>query len=85
MSGVDPSCLRKQLDNVCVVLFDRWCERREVTSLRYLLHACPFLPSTPRLIGRVSASLRELLTLHPDSPGTQDRRLKASLLSLAGQ
>jgi hypothetical protein len=29
----DASHLRKQLDDVCIALFDRWCERRELTPL----------------------------------------------------
>jgi hypothetical protein len=84
-SGVASSCLRQQLDEVCMVLFDRWCERREVTPLLYLLHAWPFLPSTPHPIRLVSAALRDLVTFHLESLDTHDRSLIASVLSMAGE
>jgi hypothetical protein len=58
-SGGDPSCLRKQLDDVCMVLFDRKCERK-VKPLFYLLHAWPILPSSTHPVRRVFAVRRDL-------------------------
>jgi hypothetical protein len=40
--------LRKRVDDLCIALFDRWCERREITPLIYLLHAWPLFPSNPK-------------------------------------
>jgi len=81
--GEDQSRLRKQLDDLCIELFDRWCERRELTPLLYLLHAWPFLPSTPHPVRGVSAALRDLSTFHKEALDDHDQRLIASVLSLA--
>jgi hypothetical protein len=67
--------LRGQVDDRCIELFDRWCERRALTPLIYLLHAWPFFPTTSRAVERVSKSLHELLAYHPDALDDSDRQL----------
>ncbi|WP_206996556.1 hypothetical protein [Trinickia mobilis] len=67
--------LHRQIDELCIALFDRWCERRELTPLIYLLHAWPFYPATLRPIETLSAALRELLIFHADTVDELDRQL----------
>jgi hypothetical protein len=76
--------LRKQVDELCIALFDRWCERRELTPLLYLLHAWPFLPTTPQPVKTVSAALGDLPRFHGETLDNRDRELIASVLALAG-
>ncbi|TDN62085.1 hypothetical protein [Paraburkholderia sp. BL10I2N1] len=83
-SGTDQSRLRKQLDDLCIELFDRWCERRELTPLLYLLHAWPLLPSTPHPVRLVSAALRDLSSFHSEALDNTDQELIVSVLALAG-
>ncbi|MFL9965181.1 hypothetical protein PQR02_29850 [Paraburkholderia sediminicola] len=82
--GNEDSRLRKQVDDLCIALFDRWCERRAITPLIYLLHAWPFFPSTPQPVKTVSAALRELLKFHLEALDHGDRELIASVNALAG-
>src|SRR3954451_14647709 len=82
--GNEDSRLREQVDDLCTALFDRWCERRELTPLIYLLHAWPFFPSTPHPVKTVSAALRELLKFHMEALDDADRELIAKVNALAG-
>jgi hypothetical protein len=79
-----PAHLRKQVDDLCILLFDRWCERREITPLLYLLHAWPFLSSTPHPVRHVSSALRDLSRFHREALDNQDQELIASILALTG-
>jgi hypothetical protein len=54
--GDDLAYICKQIDDVCILLFDRWCERSEITPLLYLLHAWRLLPSMLRAASLYSAS-----------------------------
>ncbi|MHB9842303.1 hypothetical protein Q8F57_046930 [Paraburkholderia terrae] len=76
--------LRKQVDDLCILLFDRWCERREITPLLYLLHAWPFLPSTPHPVRLVCSALLDLLRFHREALDYEDQELIAGILTLAG-
>jgi hypothetical protein len=76
--------LRGQVDDLCITLFDRWCERRELTPLVYLLYAWPFFPSTSQAVETVSATLRELLIFHAEALDDLDRRLIRDIHALAG-
>ncbi|WP_128598204.1 hypothetical protein [Paraburkholderia kirstenboschensis] len=84
-SGNDDSCLRDEANDVCIVLFDRWCERREITPLIYLLHAWPFLPSASHPVRAVSRALNELSKFHSEALDDQDRELIASVKALADE
>lgn len=35
------------VENICLTLFDRWCERRNVVALAYLLHRWPLVDDSP--------------------------------------
>ncbi|RKR37705.1 hypothetical protein [Paraburkholderia sp. BL17N1] len=83
-SGNDDSCLRNVANDVCIVLFDRWCERREITPLIYLLHAWPFLPSASHPVRALSRALSELAKCHSEALDDQERELIASVKALAG-
>jgi len=54
-------------DEVCMILFDGWCERRNVTALAYLLRAWPLISDDALLISRLLQSLRELEKYHQDA------------------
>jgi hypothetical protein len=82
--GHDDYHLRKELGEACMALFDRWCERRELTPLIYLLHAWPFFPSTAQPIKNVSATLDDLLKFHREALDVGDREMIARILALAG-
>jgi hypothetical protein len=67
--------VRGQVDDLCVALFEHWCERRELIPLVYLLHAWPFLPTTPHAVGALSAALRDLLVFHDETIDDRGRQL----------
>jgi len=76
--------LRGQVDDLCIALFDHWCERRELIPLAYLLHAWPFLPSTPYPVEALLAALRNLLALHDETIDELGRRLIDDIQTLQG-
>ncbi|WP_246279062.1 hypothetical protein [Paraburkholderia ultramafica] len=76
--------MRKQVDELCIALFDRWCERRELTALRYLLHVWPFSPAARQPIKTVSAALSDLSMFHREVLDNRDRELIGCVLALAG-
>ena len=76
--------LRKQVDDLCIALFDRWCERREVTPLIYLLHAWPLFPSNPHPVKRLKAALSDLSTFHTETLDDMDRELINNVHALTG-
>lgn len=54
-------------NEVCMALFDGWCERRNVVALAYLMHSWPLTGKDLSLIRRLLQSLRELEEHHLDS------------------
>jgi hypothetical protein len=76
--------LRKQLDDLCIALFDRWCERREITPLIYLLHAWPLFSFNPLPVKRLGAALRDLSTFHTETLDDMDRELIENVHALTG-
>jgi hypothetical protein len=76
--------LRKQVDNLCITLFDRWCERREITPLIYLLHAWPLVPSKPPSIKKLAAALRDLSMFHTETLDDMDRELIDHIHAITG-
>lgn len=72
-----------QVNDLCIALFDRWCERRELIPLTYLLHAWPIVPSARPPLKALSATLDELLTFHADALDERDRELFANIQHLA--
>ncbi|WP_296660672.1 hypothetical protein [Paraburkholderia sp.] len=74
--------LRAQVNELCIALFDHWCERRELTPLIYLLHAWPFLPSMHRPVEMLAASLRDLLLFHDEALDDRGRQLIGDIRTL---
>ena len=75
--------LRGQVNDLCIELFDRWCERRELTPLVYLLHAWPILPSTPRAIEALLGALRDLRIFHAEALDDLEHQLIDTIQVLA--
>lgn len=80
----DNRVLRGQVDDLCIELFDRWCERRELAPLVYLLYAWPFFASTRHPVETLAAVLQELLIFHDDVLDDMDRELIANIHELTG-
>lgn len=51
-------------EQICLTLFDRWCEQRNVLALAYLLHAWPLVGNAALQTRRLLQSLRELTEYH---------------------
>ncbi|MHB9841768.1 hypothetical protein Q8F57_044040 [Paraburkholderia terrae] len=81
--GIEDSSMRNQVDELCIALFDRWCERREITPLIYLLYAWPFFASTPQPVRTVLAALDDLSRFHREALDDGDQELIARVLALA--
>lgn len=76
--------LRGQVDDLCRALFDHWCERRELIPLAYLLHAWPFLPTTPYPVDALLTGLRHLLVFHGETIDDLGRQLIGDIQTLQG-
>ena len=61
----EPNSL-ENINSLCILLFDSWCERRSVIPLAYLMHAWPILQAAPLVMTRLLNTLRELRQFHPD-------------------
>ncbi len=81
--SLDEPGRRGHVDDLCINLFDRWCERRELLAFTYLLHAWPLVPSARPPLRRLSVTLKELLTFHADALDELDRELIADIQHLA--
>ncbi|MGF6758062.1 hypothetical protein [Paraburkholderia sp. GAS42] len=81
--GSQPSKL--EIDELCMILFNRWCERRSVTPLAYLMHSWPMPSRASHVIRRLSETLKELEMSHADSLTFEERRLLAKLVDLTAQ
>lgn len=55
------------IDEVCLELFDGWCEQRNVVALAYLMHGWPLIGNDVSLVRRLLQSLRELERYHRDA------------------
>jgi hypothetical protein len=55
-----------QVEELCVFLFDAWCEQRSVLPLAYLMYAWPIVERTPASTERLISALTELVAFHPD-------------------
>jgi len=78
-----PLCDRLAIDSVCTVMFDRWCDRRGLIQLSYLMHAWPITNSAPMQYKRLSSTLRELTISHSDSLDSEDHRLIQRAIAMA--
>lgn len=78
------SHVRGRVEELCIALFEHWCERRELIPLAYLLHVWPFLPTKPQAVGALSAALHDLLVFHDESIDDRGRQLIDDIQTLDG-
>jgi hypothetical protein len=59
----------RQVDHACRLLFDRWCQERNIIPLTYLLHSWPVANTGRDPLKRLAETLRELNKLQPEILG----------------
>jgi hypothetical protein len=78
---LDATCQRWAfVEQICLTLFDRWCEQRNVLALAYLMHGWPLAGDDPSLARRLLQSLRELWKYHQEALLSEDAALLSLLL-----
>jgi hypothetical protein len=55
------------VEQICLTLFDRWCEQRNALALAYLMYGWPLTGDDPSLVRRLLQSLRELGKHHHEA------------------
>lgn len=70
-----------ELQQLCLQLFDSWCERRSVVPLAYLLHGWPILDAEARGRTRLHGALRHLQTCHAETLSADDHQLIGRVLA----
>ena len=73
---------RDESDRLCIHLFDRFCERRSVILLDYLMLAWPIVADTEIARTRLHSHLQELLQFHPDTLTREDYQVIAQILAI---
>jgi hypothetical protein len=68
------------VEQICLTLFDRWCEQRNVIALTYLMYRWPVTGDDPSLVERLVQSLRELGEYHHESLRNEEAVLLGLLL-----
>lgn len=74
-----------ELNELCLALFDGWCERRCVIPLAYLLHGWPLVDATQWSFNRLRDNLRDLECWHLNDLSEEDRGTIRYLLRLLSQ
>lgn len=74
-----------EIDDRCLILFDRWCERRCVLPLMYLMHSWPMPTRNLRAVQRLSETLRDLEMFHAETLIAEERLLLSELVELTTQ
>ncbi|ANB75627.1 hypothetical protein [Paraburkholderia phytofirmans] len=74
-----------EIENLCGTLFDRWCEKRSVVPLAYLMHSWPLAAPTPLRIMRLSCVLRDLMNAYCESLDVDDRQLIHTVVAIANR
>ncbi|ANB75630.1 hypothetical protein P3T22_005001 [Paraburkholderia sp. GAS348] len=75
--------LSAEIEACCLALFDRWCEKRRVVPLAYLMHAWPIPKPTPTLMRHLSRSLHDLMLSYSDSLDVDECRLIEDAIAIA--
>jgi hypothetical protein len=65
---------------MCLALFDRWCEQRNVLALAYLMYGWPLAGDDPSLVRRLVQSLRELGEHHHEALLSEEHALLGLIL-----
>jgi hypothetical protein len=66
-----------ELERLCLPLFDRWCERKSVLPLAYLMSAWPIIS-----LSRLLHALRALLQYHPQTLTPDEYQVVAQILRM---
>ncbi|MGF6379936.1 hypothetical protein QF000_005626 [Paraburkholderia atlantica] len=74
-----------ELNELCLALFDGWCERRCVIPLAYLLHVWPIVDATQRSFKRLRDNLRDLECWHLNDLSDEDSGRIRYLLGVLSQ
>jgi hypothetical protein len=67
-------------DRICLTLFDRWCEQRNVLALAYLMYGWPLTGDDPSLVRRLVQSLHEFGKHHHEALQSKDAELLDMLM-----
>ena len=78
----EPNAL-EDIDRLCNLLFDSWCERRSVIPLAYLMHAWPIAGATTLVGTRLQETLHALRQLHSDSLSPNDHQIIRQVCAIA--
>lgn len=81
----DASIALDDVDNCCALLFERWCERRCVVPLAYLMRVWPMADPGSHQAQRLLGALRDLLRFNAEMLDANDRRLIRHALAAAGE
>lgn len=79
----EPPHVATEIDSVCMILFDRWCEKRSVVPLAYLMYTWPIVSPTLPLIERLSSTLRDLVNYHFDTLDVEDHQMISNVIRMA--
>jgi hypothetical protein len=74
-----------EMNDLCLQLFDRWCEARSVVPLSYLMAAWPIAVPEPPSARHLSDVLRSLMSAHSDCLETDERQIAEKLIGVANQ
>lgn len=66
-------------EKICLTLFDRWCEQRNVVALAYLMHGWPLPGNAALQTKRLLQSLRALKEHHHEALLSEELALLGSL------
>jgi hypothetical protein len=72
-----------EMNNLCLQLFDRWCETRSVIPFAYLMKAWPIAVPDPPSMMHLSDVLRNLTAAHSDCLETDERQIAEKLIGVA--
>lgn len=74
----------ESVNDICMRLFESWCETRAIVPLAYLMHCWPLLDICEASIRRLAETLEELEKFHPETLGEGEVQLLRRLGSHAG-
>jgi hypothetical protein len=75
----------ERIDGICCRLFDRWCERRAVLPLAYLMHSWPFVGKSLPEDSRLAESLGELIRGNEGAISVVEHGLIQELIELINE
>lgn len=79
-SGLSKREEMEEIDQLCLLLFDAWCEGRSIIPLAYLMYAWPISPPGPLAATRLSNTLQQLQRLHCESLTQRDQQVVRRVL-----